>query len=200
MDQFAGSLLFSLIVVALFVGAWTWILVLFKKGIRGLFGFDRVVVQQFENVLLYKNGSFERALTPGTHWIRAGNLQLIRIDLRPEVFRLTQGAISSDHFAVNLLYVARTQIVDPKISFESTKDYRDEIVVRLQSTVKTVCGLKPRLDIQMNHQDFNGSAQNAANLALRDIGCECITFELLQAESTGAIADLDNKRMGFGPH
>jgi hypothetical protein len=120
--------------------------------------------------------------------------------MRPEVFRLTQGAISSDHFAVNLLYVARTQIVDPKISFESTKDYRDEIVVRLQSTVKTVCGLKPRLDIQMNHQDFNGSAQNAANLALRDIGCECITFELLQAESTGAIADLDNKRMGFGPH
>ena len=200
MDQFIGSALFSFFVVALLIGAWVWIVVLFKKGIRGLLGFDGVIVQQFENVLLYKNGSFESALPPGTHWIRIGNRQLVRIDMRSEVFRLTQGAISSDHFGVNLLYVARAQIVDPRASFENTKNYKDEIFVRLQSVVKSVCAQKPRIEIQMNHDDFNTSAQKAANLALRDIGCECMTFELLQAESTGAIADLDNKRMGFGPH
>jgi hypothetical protein len=48
--------------------------------------------------------------------------------------------------------------------------------------------------------DFNSVAQKAANLTLRDIGCECTSFELLQAESTGAVVDLDDKRMGFGPH
>ena len=200
MDQLAGSLLFSLIVVALLIGVWTWILVLFKKGIRGLLGFDRVIVQQFENVLLYKNGSFEGSLMPGAHWMRIGNLQLVKIDMRPEVFRLTQGAISSDHFAVNLLYVARAQIVDPRASFESTKNYRDEIFVRLQSVVKLVCSQKSRLEIQTSDQDFNSSAQKAASLVLHDIGCECMTFELLQAESTGAVADMDSKKMGFGPH
>jgi regulator of protease activity HflC (stomatin/prohibitin superfamily) len=200
MDQLVGSVLFSVVVVALMIGVWTWVLVLFKKGFRGLLGFDRVIVQQFENVLLYKNGGFERALTPGAYWIRIGNLQLVKIDMRSEVVRFTQGAISSDNFAMNLLCVARTQITDPKASFEGSKNYRDEIFVRLQSVVKTVCGQKTRIDIQMNHQDFNDSAKKAANLTLRDIGCECATFELLQVESTGAVTDLDNKRVGFGPH
>lgn len=192
--------MFSLLVVGIFAGAWTWILILFRKGIRGLAGYDRVIVQPFESVLLYKSGRFETALSNGDHWIRARNLQLVRIDMRPEVYRITQNAISSDHFAVNLLYVARAQIVDPRASFESTKNYRDDIFVRLQSVVKNVCGQKPRLEIQMNHDGFSKSAQNAANLALHDLGCECLTFELLQTDSVGAVADLDDKRMGFGPH
>jgi regulator of protease activity HflC (stomatin/prohibitin superfamily) len=200
MDQFLGSLLFSLFIVFLFVGAWAWVLVLFKKGLFALFGFERVIVQQFENVLLYKNGAFERAMPPGAHWIRTGNLNLARIDLRPEVYRLEQSAISSDHFAVNLLFIARTQIIDARASFEMTKNYRDEIVIRLQSVVKAVCSQKSRTDIQTSHEDFDSNVRRAANVALRDIGCECMTFELLQSESTGAVAELDNKRMGFGPH
>lgn len=88
MDQFFGSLLFSLLVLALVAGAWTWLLVLYKKGIRALLGFDRVVVQEFENVLIYRDGRFERSLTPGSHWIRMGSLQLVRVDMRPKSFGL----------------------------------------------------------------------------------------------------------------
>ena len=62
MDRLTDSILFTLIVIALLLGVWTWLLVLFKKGPRGLLGFNRVIVQQFENVLLYKNGVYERAL------------------------------------------------------------------------------------------------------------------------------------------
>jgi regulator of protease activity HflC (stomatin/prohibitin superfamily) len=200
MDQALGSLMFSLIVAGIIIGSWTWVLVLSKKGIMGLIGYNRVVVQPFESMLLYRNGILERALPQGRHLIRARNLQLVRIDMRPEVYRITQSAISSDHFAVNLLYVARAQIVDPRTALESTKNYRDEVVVRLQSVVKNVCSEKPRLEIQMNHEGFNDSAKRSANLSLRDLGCECLTFELLQADSAGAIADLDDKRMGFGPH
>jgi regulator of protease activity HflC (stomatin/prohibitin superfamily) len=200
MDQILGSLLFSLILISLIVGAWAWVLVLFKKGVMGLFGFDRIGVQQFENVLIYKDGNFEKSLTPGAYWILTRNRQLIRIDLRPEVYRLGQGVISSDHFAINVLYVARAQISDARLSFESTKNYRDEIVVRLQSVVKKVCSEKSRLQIQTNHQDLDDSARQTANLALRDIGGECVTFELLQAEPTGAVAELDDRRVGFGPH
>ena len=129
-----------------------------------------------------------------------GNLQLIGVDMRPEIYRLTQGVVSSDHFAINLLCVARAQISDPKSSFETSKNYRDEILARLQSVLRAACAQKTRLDIQINHEDFNNTVQKAANLTLRDIGCECVTFELLQADATGAVADLDDKRMGFGPH
>jgi regulator of protease activity HflC (stomatin/prohibitin superfamily) len=200
MDQFIGSMLFSLIVVGLMVGVWAWLLVLFKKGPRALLGFERVIVQQFENVLLYKNGAYEKSLMPGAHWLRVGGRQVIRVDMRPEVYRLAQGAVSSDHCAINLLCIARTQITNPRASFESSKNYRDEIFVRLQSVLKAVCLQNSRLEIQTSHDDFNKAAQIAANLTLRDIGCECVGFEILQAEATGAVADLDEKRMGFGPH
>jgi len=195
--ELLGSIALSLIVIAVIAAAWAWISTLFRKGIMALLGFEQVCVRQFETVLLYRNGRFEKALTPGRHRIRAGSRQLARIDMRPEVFRFAQGAVSADRFAVNLVYVARTQIVDPRASFESTQNYRDEVFIRLQSVVKAVCSRKPRLEIQMDHQSFSNSAQKAASQVLRAIGCECLTFELLQVDSSGPVVDLDNRRMGF---
>ena len=197
MGELLGSIALSLIVIAVIAAAWAWISTLFRKGIMALLGFEQVCVRQFETVLLYRNGRFEKALPPGRHRIRAGSRQLARIDRRPEVFRFTQGAVSADRFAINLVYVARTQIVDPRASFESTQNYRDEVFIRLQSVVKAVCSRKPRLEIQMDHQSFSNSAQKAASQVLRAIGCECLTFELLQVDSSGPVVDLDNRRMGF---
>ena len=197
MGELLGSIALSLIVIAVIAAAWAWISTLFRKGIMALLGFEQVCVRQFETVLLYRNGRFERALPPGRHRISAGSRQLARIDMRPEVFRFAQGAVSADRFAINLVYVARTQIVDPRASFESTQNYRDEVFIRLQSVVKAVCSRKPRLEIQMDHQSFSNSAQKAASQVLRAIGCECLTFELLQVDSSGPVVDLDNRRMGF---
>src|ERR1044072_5528236 len=108
-----------MIVLAVIVGTWAWITTLFRKGFMALVGFDRIVVQQFETMLLYRNGRFERALPPGRHRLRAASRQIARIDRRPEIFRFTQGAVSADRFALNLVYVVRTQIVDPRATFES---------------------------------------------------------------------------------
>ena len=197
MGELLGSIALSLIVIAVIAAAWAWISTLFRKGIMALLGFEQVCVRQFETVLLYRNGRFEKALTPGRHRIRAGSCQLARIDMRPEVFRFAQGAVSADRIAVNLVYVVRTQILDPRASFESTQNYRDEVSIRLQSVVKAVCSRKPRLEIQLDHQTFSNSAQKAASQVLRAIGCECLTFELLQVDSAGPIVELDSRRMGF---
>lgn len=194
MGELLGSIAFALIVIAVIAGTWAWITTLFRKGVMALIGFDRICVQQFETVLLYRNGRFEKALNPGRHRIRAGSRQLTRIDLRPEIFRLAQGAVSADRFPLNLIYVVRTQIVDPRTSFESTQNYRDEICMRLQSVVKAMCSRKSRLEIQMDHQTFGNNVQKAANQVFRSIGCECLTFELMQVDVTGPAMELDNRR------
>ena len=199
MGELLGSIAFTLIVLAVIAGAWACISTLFRKGVMALVGFDRVCVQHFETILLYRNGRFEKALNPGRHRIRAGS-QLARIDLRPEVFRFKQGAVSADRFSLNLIYVVRTQIMDPRTSFESTQNYRDEICMRLQSVVKAVCSRKPRLEIQMDHQTFSNSVQKAANQIFRAIGCECLTFELMQVDIAGIAVELDNRRAGVAVH
>ena len=196
MGELLGSIAFSLIVIAVIAGAWAWISTLFRKGIMALIGFDRICVQQFETVLLYRNGRFEKALPPGRHRIRAGSRQIARIDRRPEIFRLSQGTVSTDRFALNLTYVVRTQIVDPRATFESTQNYRDEICMRLQSVVKAMCSRKTRLEIQTDHQTFGNNVQKAANQVFRSIGCESLTFELMQVDIVGPAIELDAKRAG----
>jgi regulator of protease activity HflC (stomatin/prohibitin superfamily) len=195
--ELLGSIAFTLIVIAVIAGTWAWISTLFRRGIMALVGFDRVCVQQFETMLLYKNGRFERALPPGRHRIRAGSRQIARIDRRPEIFRLNQGTVSTDRFALNLTYVVRTQIVDPRATFESTQNYRDEICMRLQSVVKAMCSRKTRLEIQTDHQTFGNNVQKAANQVFRSIGCECLTFELMQVDIVGPAIELDAKRAGL---
>ena len=196
MGELLGSIAFTLIVIAVIAGTWAWISTLFRRGVMALVGFDRVCVQQFETMLLYKNGRFERALPPGRHRIRAGSRQIARIDRRPEIFRLNQGTVSTDRFALNLTYVVRTQIVDPRATFESTQNYRDEICMRLQSVVKAMCSRKTRLEIQTDHQTFGNNVQKAANQVFRSIGCECLTFELMQVDIVGPAIELDAKRAG----
>ena len=196
MGELLGSIAFFLIVIAVIAGAWAWISTLFRRGLMALVGFDRVSVQQFETMLLYRNGRFEKALPPGQHRIRAGNRQIARIDRRPEIFRLNQGTVSTDRFSLNLTYVVRTQIVDPRTAFESTQNYRDEICMRLQSVVKAMCSRKTRLEIQTDHQTFSNNVQKAANQVFRSIGCECLTFELMQVDIAGPAIELDAKRAG----
>ena len=196
MGELLGSIAFSLIVIAVIAGAWAWISTLFRKGIMALIGFDRICVQQFETVLLYRNGRFEKALPPGRHRIRAGSRQIARIDRRPEIFRLNQGTVSTDRFPLTLIYVVRTQIVDARATFESTQNYRDEICMRLQSVVKAMCSRKTRLEIQTDHQTFSNNVQKAANQVFRSIGCECLTFELMQVDVAGHAIELDAKRAG----
>jgi regulator of protease activity HflC (stomatin/prohibitin superfamily) len=194
--ELLGSIAFFLIVIAVIAGAWAWISTLFRRGVMALVGFDQVSVQQFETMLLYRNGRFEKALPPGRHRIRAGSRQIARIDRRPEIFRLNQGTVSTDRFSLNLTYVVRTQIVDPRATFESTQNYRDEICMRLQSVVKAMCSRKTRLEIQTDHQTFSNNVQKAANQVFRSIGCECLTFELMQVDIAGPAIELDAKRAG----
>jgi len=194
--EILGSIAFAMITLAVIAGTWAWITTLFRKGFMALVGFDRIVVQQFETLLLYRNGRFEKALPPGRHRLRAASRQIARIDRRPEIFRFTQGAVSADRFALNLVYVVRTQIVDPRATFESTQNYRDEICMRLQSVVKAMCSRKTRLEIQTDHQTFGNSVQKAANQVLRSVGCECLTFELMEVEVAGPALELDARRAG----
>jgi hypothetical protein len=42
--------------------------------------------------------------------------------------------------------------------------------------------------------------QKAASQVFRSIGCECLTFELMQVDVVGLAAELDNKRAEMAAH
>ena len=195
-----GALLAAVIGIFLLIGAWAWIMILVKRGPWALLGYDPVVVHKFETVVVYKNGTFNRILPPGMHWIRMKDPQLIRVDTRPEVCQIAQGTITSDRVPVTLRCVARFQISDAKTAVEATQNYRNEVYARTQSIIKRLGEQRTLKDLHQEHDRFNQAAQKLAADAIRDVGCTCIDLELLDAESSGALPDLDSKSVGFGPH
>jgi regulator of protease activity HflC (stomatin/prohibitin superfamily) len=165
-----------------------------------LLGYEQIVVHPFESVVVYKRGVFDRILPPGIHWLWWKNGHLIRVDMRPAVFQIVQGLVTSDQLLANLRCMARIQVMDPKAVVEGTQNYRDEVSARLQSIVKAIGKQRTFKDLHLNQDEFNSTAQKLATQAIRDIGCECAGFELLEAQSAGALTELEGKTMGFGPH
>jgi len=120
--------------------------------------------------------------------------------MHPAVFQIAQGLVTSDQLLANLRCMARIQVMDPKAVVEGTQNYRDEVSARLQSIVKAMGKQRTFKDLHLNQDEFNSTAQKLATQAIRDIGCECAGFELLEAQSAGALTELEGKTMGFGPH
>jgi regulator of protease activity HflC (stomatin/prohibitin superfamily) len=120
--------------------------------------------------------------------------------MRPAVFQIVQGLVTSDQLLANLRCMARIQVMDPKAVVEGTQNYRDEVSARLQSIVKAIGKQRTFKDLHLNQDEFNSTAQKLATQAIRDIGCECAGFELLEAQSAGALTELEGKTMGFGSH
>jgi regulator of protease activity HflC (stomatin/prohibitin superfamily) len=195
-----SALVYAIIGIILVIGAWTWLLILIKRGPWPLLGYEQVVVHKFETVVVYRNGSFSRTLSPGNHWLRLRAPQLVRVDVRPEVCQIQQGAMTSDRVPVILRCVARFQIYDARAAVENTQNYRNEVYARLQSVTKKLGEQRTLQELHLNHEEFNAVAQKLATDAIQDVGCTCIAFELLQAESAGALPDLEGKSVGFGPH
>lgn len=120
--------------------------------------------------------------------------------MRPAVLHIAQGLVTSDQLLANLRCIARIQVKDPKAVIEGSQNYRDEVCARLQSVVREMGKQRTFKNLHLNQDEFNSTAQKLATEAIRDIGCECAGFELLEAQSAGALTELEDKQVGFGPH
>jgi hypothetical protein len=183
--------------IALFIGAWAWVVVFFKKGPKALLGHTEIVVHHFENAVVYNKGAFNRILQPGVHWLRLRSPLLIGVDMRPEVFQIAQGVVTSDRFPAVLRCAVRIQVRNPRAAIESGQNYRNEVYARLQSVVKMIGKKRSLKELHADHDELNAIAQKNATSAIVDIGCECIGFELLQTDSPAGPPDLESNKIGF---
>jgi regulator of protease activity HflC (stomatin/prohibitin superfamily) len=185
---------------AIAFGLWGWTIVLFKKGPRALLGQEKMVVNAFDNVVVYRKGSFERILSPGAYWLSTKYRKLVSVDTRPEVFQIAQAAITSDRVPVVLRCVVRVQIKDARAAVECGKDYRGEVFAILQSMVKKIGQTWALKDLYVSQVDFSEKARVLAQQELGVIGIECLSFELLQTEASTELPDFDQRDIGFRPH
>jgi regulator of protease activity HflC (stomatin/prohibitin superfamily) len=192
---FAGIAILALVIIPLF-----WIYIFVMRGPRAFLGYQPCIVNQFESVIVYRNGAFERSLPAGIHWVRPKNRQFIRVDLRPEVLQVVQGVISADRAPMILRCSARVRIKDPRLAIEAAQNYRDEVSARLQSVVRKLGERRTQRDLHLSYEEFSQAAQAEASQAIEGVGCECLGFDLLHVETSGTLPELEEKTIGFAPH
>lgn len=178
-----GGMLAVAVVVVLVAGAWAWLLVLFKKGVRGLFGYERIIVQEFEAVLLYVNGAFVRVLGPGGHWLRHRAMALVRIDMRPETFSAEQWVDTKDNMSVFVRWGARLIVANPRFLVEKTQNYGPDALCRLQTCVRRAFSRIKVGEIRGMASKTEETVKELADQSCREIGLSCLSFEILDARA-----------------
>ncbi len=184
------------VVLVMVFGSWG--IILWHKGVRGLLGYDNVVVQTFEAAVVYSKGRFSQVLTVGDHWIRAKSAQVIRVDLRPETWSGEQWVTSGDGVSTFVRWSARVRVEDARKLVENTKNYGSDVFCRIQSCVKAAGTGLPYKTLQGTIGDPQDAVISAISASLAEIGCSCLGFEFLDVRP--AIDMQEPREIGFINH
>ena len=75
----------------------------------------RIVVQEWERVLVYRDGRFERALEAGRHRLARRRRRQVRVVVRPRLLVVpTQEVLTSDGLSVKASLTVACRVLDPR--------------------------------------------------------------------------------------
>jgi regulator of protease activity HflC (stomatin/prohibitin superfamily) len=98
----------------------------------------KVVVREWESVLVYRDGRLEKALPQGRHRVRPRRRELARFDLRPQLTVVPgQELLTADGLSARVSLVVRTRVVDPRAAHEVTQDAWGELYTAVQVALRT---------------------------------------------------------------
>jgi regulator of protease activity HflC (stomatin/prohibitin superfamily) len=152
-----------------------------RSGPGALIGLQKVEVKSFENVLVYRVGTFQRVLHPGSYWISPKLVQLIRVDMRPSVFRINQACLTIDNMPANIDYLVRIKVTDPRKAIESCQNFQHEATASMQSIVKVLSSQRSQQGVLYGQEEFGRAIREATINEFTKIGIECVGLEILKS-------------------
>jgi regulator of protease activity HflC (stomatin/prohibitin superfamily) len=99
----------------------------------------QVVVQEWERVLVYKDGRFEEVLEPGRHRRRRWRRRLVRVQVRPRLLVVpSQEVLTSDGLSVKVSLTVAVHSADPRRWHEAVEDADGFLYAALQIALREV--------------------------------------------------------------
>jgi regulator of protease activity HflC (stomatin/prohibitin superfamily) len=158
----------------------------------------KVVVQEWERVLAYRDGRFEELLGPGRHRRRRMRRRLVRVQVRPRLLVVpAQEVLTSDGLSVKVSLSAVVLTADPRRWHEAVEDADGFVYAALQiglreavsgRTLDELLGARHSLgdDVRTRVEDTAEAVGVAIDsLALRDV---MVPAELRRAAAEVATA------------
>ncbi len=97
----------------------------------------RIVVQEWERVLVYKDGRFERELGPGRHRVPLRRRRRVRAELRPRhVVAPVQEVLTGDGIAVKVSLTMQVRVLDARTWHEAFANPEDVLHAAVQVALR----------------------------------------------------------------
>lgn len=80
----------------------------------------QIVVREWERVLVYRDGVFERLLEPGRHRVPSRRREVVHLTVRPRLVTLpAQEVLTADGLAVRISVLATVRVAEPRAWHET---------------------------------------------------------------------------------
>ncbi|WP_307793768.1 SPFH domain-containing protein [Actinotalea soli] len=96
-----------------------------------------MVVREWERVLVYRDGGFERELDPGAHQVRRWRRRVVRVTIRPQqVVVPLQEVVTGDGLQVRVSLAAVTRVAAPRTWHEAVEGPEGFVYTALQVALR----------------------------------------------------------------
>lgn len=97
----------------------------------------RVIVQEWQRVLVYRDGLFEAELVPGRHQVRMWRRTRVRVTVRPRLLAVPlQEVLTADGLSVKVSLSAIVRVGDARTWYEAAEDPDAFVYVALQVALR----------------------------------------------------------------
>lgn len=134
---------------------------------------NRLTITVGQSALIYRNGTLQRVLRPGTHWI-VGNTTTAVVEMRERLVALApQDVLTADAVALRITMALRIAVADPVAYTETAADPVSAVYLAAQIALRdTVSAVTAEDVVQRNHRVDAEAILSAARTAGARVGIE----------------------------
>lgn len=131
----------------------------------------KVVVREWESVLVYRDGRLEKTLPPGRHRLLRRRRDLVRFDLRTSLLAVPgQELLTADGLSAKVSLLARVQVVDARLAWESVQDSAADAYAALHLALRTEVAARTLDELLADRDRLGGAVADAVAPVMTSLG------------------------------
>jgi regulator of protease activity HflC (stomatin/prohibitin superfamily) len=131
----------------------------------------RIVVQEWERVLLYKNGLFEQTLGSGRHRVSGWRRRAVRVSVRPRLQTVAgQDLLTSDGLPVKVSLLVRSRIAEARRWHEAVEGPDAFVYAAVQVALREAAATRTLDELLGARASLGAELVSAASGTAEDVG------------------------------
>lgn len=159
----------------------------------------RIVVQEWERVLVYRDGRFDELLGPGAHRRARRRRRRVHVVVRPRLLVVpAQEVLTADGLSVKISLVASCRTTDPRRWFEAVDDPDGHVYAMLQIALREAVAARSLEELLADRRAVADALRDSVTASAEAVGVSLETLAIrdvvVPAELRRAAADVATAR------